>query len=242
VRRSEINDIIRRSASFMEGHGFSLPPFAYWSPEELQARATSDAAAIVSGRLGWDVTDYGKGNFARHGLVLFALRNNSSSAAGSSPDAGYAEKLMICASNQSCQLHKHAAKSGDIVNRGGGMLVVRVFGSRPDGPPDEMTDVVVTSDGQRRALKAGASLRLAPGASVTLPAGLWHAFGAEDGDVLVGEISTLNDDHSDNFFTEPVGRFLTVDEDTVAERLLVSDYDSWIRPQGKAPAVEAHRP
>jgi len=229
MRRSEINEIINRSTSFMESQGFRLPSFAYWSPDEMQTRAASDAATIVTGRLGWDITDYGKGNFAQLGLVLFTLRNVSPCAAGASSGAGYAEKLMICVSGQRCQLHRHAAKSGDIINRGGGTLLVRMYTSRPDGTPDDQNDVVIVSDGQHKTVRPGTSLRLSPGASVTLHTGIWHAFAAEDGDVLVGEVSTLNDDKGDNFFTEPVGRFLTVDEDAMANRLLVSDYDTWVR-------------
>ena len=70
----------------------------------------------------------------------------------------------------------------------------------------------------------GQKLRLAPGESVTLRPGDWHAFWGEGGDVLIGEVSTVNDDETDNIFREPIGRFSTIEEDTAPTHLLVSDY------------------
>ena len=58
--------------------------------------------------------------------------------------------------------------------------------------------------------------------------GNWHAFWGEGGDVLIGEVSTVNDDLTDNVFREPIGRFSTIEEDVAPSHLLVSDYDSWL--------------
>ena len=62
------------------------------------------------------------------------------------------------------------------------------------------------------------------GVGVTLLPGVWHSFWAEAGDALVGEVSTVNDDMTDNVFEAPVGRFARIDEDEAPWRLLVSDY------------------
>ena len=78
--RSEVNAIIERSDAFMRTHGFVLPPFAYWTPQEMKERVVSDAPSILASRLGWDITDYGKGRFDAFGLVLFTLRNGSADA------------------------------------------------------------------------------------------------------------------------------------------------------------------
>ena len=58
--------------------------------------------------------------------------------------------------------------------------------------------------------------------------GHWHAFWGERGDVLIGEVSTVNDDQTDNIFRDPIGRFSDVDEDVAPTHLLVSDYDTWL--------------
>jgi D-lyxose ketol-isomerase len=169
--------------------------------------------------------------------VLFTLRNGSAAALAHGRGMLYAEKLMITARDQVNPLHRHAVKTEDIINRGGGTLVLQMYNSLPDGNVDEANDVVVATDARLRTLKAGAFLRLSPGESVTLLPGNWHAFWAEGADVLMGEVSTVNDDLTDNYFREPVGRFSTIQEDTKPSHLLVSDYDTWLhnRSQGEIP-------
>jgi len=46
--------------------------------------------------------------------------------------------------------------------------------------------------------------------------------------VLIGEVSTVNDDLTDNVFREPIGRFSNIDEDVSPLHLLVSDYEKWV--------------
>ncbi len=90
----------------------------------------------------------------------------------------------------------------------------------------------VVTDGMRRQMKGGDILRLSPGESVTLmPRTDWHAFWGEGGDVLIGEVSTVNDDLTDNVFAEPIGRFAEIEEDEAPVHLLVSDYDKWLGNQ-----------
>ena len=51
---------------------------------------------------------------------------------------------------------------------------------------------------------------------------------AKGGDVLIGEVSTVNDDLTDNIFEQPIGRFSDIDDDVAPVHLLVSDYDKWL--------------
>ncbi|MDB4073375.1 D-lyxose/D-mannose family sugar isomerase [Ascidiaceihabitans sp.] len=48
MKRPHINEMM---ASF----GFVLPPFAYWTPEELVSRKT-EARNVIDARCGWDVS------------------------------------------------------------------------------------------------------------------------------------------------------------------------------------------
>ena len=79
-------------------------------------------------------------------------------------------------------------------------------------------------DGVMRTYAPGEKLALAPGECVTLLPGDWHAFWGDGGDVLIGEVSTVNDDETDNIFREPIGRFSEIEEDVPPTHLLVSDY------------------
>lgn len=225
MKRSEINAIIRRAEAFIAGFGFRLPPFAQWTPEEFGARRGA-AAAIAADQLGWDITDYGLGDFAATGLVLVTLRNGRAADLQSGRGKLYAEKIMISGRGQVCPMHRHNVKAEDIINRGGGALTVELFMSDAAGRIDPRAEVIVPSDGIEPRLPAGGLLRLAPGESVTLLPGVWHAFWGEDADVLVGEVSTVNDDRTDNVFRDRVGRFPVIDEDEPPYRLLVGDYET----------------
>jgi D-lyxose ketol-isomerase len=223
MRRSEINAILGAADAFIRGFGVHLPPFAGWTADEMRARR-GEARAILERGLGWDVTDYGQGRFAKLGLVLFTLRNGRLADLRRGAGMCYAEKLLISREGQVAPMHRHVVKAEDIINRGGATLALELFASGPDGGIDRTAEVAVPADGLTRRLPAGGVLRLAPGESVTLMPGDWHAFWGEGGDVLVGEVSTVNDDLTDNVFAEPVGRFPEVEEDEAAARLLVSDY------------------
>jgi D-lyxose ketol-isomerase len=228
MKRSEINAIIAESDKFIRSFGYVMPPFAYWSPDEMKTRTSSDAKAILDARLGWDITDYGQGKFDELGLFLFTTRNGNQADLKKGGGMLYAEKIMISREKQLSPMHRHIVKAEDIINRGGGTLVLELFNSNPDGSVDEKTDVEVATDGRIVRQKAGGLLKLQPGESVTLLPGNWHAFWGEGGDVLIGEVSTVNDDLTDNIFREPIGRFSTIEEDEAPVHLLVSDYDKWL--------------
>ncbi len=226
MKRSEVNDIIRASDDFIRSFGFILPPFAYWSPGQMQDRR-SEIGGIIGARLGWDITDYGQGRFGELGLFLFTVRNGSEEDLRRGGGMCYAEKIMISRQDQISPLHRHVVKAEDIINRGGAVLALKLFNSDADGKPDATSEVEVATDGVLRRQDAGEILRLDPGESVTLLPGNWHAFWGEGGDVLIGEVSTVNNDLTDNIFNEPIGRFSEIDEDEDPLHLLVSDYPKW---------------
>ena len=223
MKRSDVNRIMREADAFIRSFGFRLPPFAYWSPDEMRARR-GDIDGIVDAGLGWDITDYGLGDFDGTGLFLFTVRNGSRADLAAGGGMCYAEKIMISRQDQLAPMHRHVVKAEDIINRGGATLALELFESGEDGRIDESAEVVVRTDGVERRQGPGEVLRLAPGESVTLLPGSWHAFWGEGGDVLIGEVSTVNDDVTDNVFRDPIGRFAEIEEDEAPLHLLVPDY------------------
>jgi D-lyxose ketol-isomerase len=228
IKRSEVNRIMREADKFIRSFGYILPPFAYWSPKEFRDRR-DEARMIVDRNCGWDITDYGLGEFDKTGLFLFTVRNGDNADLGKGRGMLYAEKAMISRENQYSPMHRHNLKAEDIINRGGGTLVIELYGDT-GGQCDKDKGVTVHCDGIPHTLPPGGKLRLAPGESVTLmPNDHWHAFWGEGGDVFIGEVSTVNDDNTDNVFDDPrIARFGGIEEDEEPLHLLVSDYKVWL--------------
>ena len=227
MKRSRINAIMAEAHEMIRRYGFVLPPFAGWSPAGFQARRDV-ARNVIEARCGWDITDFGGGDYDRLGLFLFTLRNGRLADLERGRGMCYAEKLLISKQDQLAPMHTHVIKAEDIINRGGATLVVELFGSDDRGAFAADRGGTVWCDGIRTPYGPGTKLRLAPGESVTLMPGDWHAFWGEGGDVLIGEVSTVNDDETDNIFRDPIGRFATVEEDEEPTHLLVSDYRRWL--------------
>jgi D-lyxose ketol-isomerase len=227
MKRSEINAIIRDADAFIKAHGFYLPPFAYWTPQDW-ARKGVEACEIVENNLGWDITDFGSGAYQKCGLFLFTVRNGSPDNLKRMQGKTYAEKIMIVGVDQVTPLHFHWSKTEDIINRGGGKLVIQLFNSTADEKLAD-TPVTVSTDGVTRTVSASGSIVLNPGESITLLVGLYHKFWGAESRVLVGEVSMVNDDNSDNRFFEPVGRFPLIEEDEPPLYLLVQDYAKYYR-------------
>ncbi len=224
MKRSEINQIIKDAKAFMVEKQFILPPWAYWSLEDWK-KNKQGAEEIITNMLGWDITDFGSCDFHSRGLFLFTLRNGKFNV----DRKPYAEKIMIVEENQETPMHYHWSKMEDIVNRGGGNLVLELYNSTSDSKFD-LTSVNFKTDGVQRSVPAGGKAILAPGESICLEQGIYHRFYGEPGKgkVLVGEVSAVNDDNTDNCFYEPVGRFPEIEEDEQALHLLVSDYEKLI--------------
>ena len=122
-------------------------------------------------------------------------------------------------------MHFHWFKSEDIINRGGGTLLIKLYNSDKDGKLED-TDVTVHSDGREYKVKAGSIVELKPGESITITPYLYHEFHVVpgSGSVLIGEVSQCNDDETDNRFYEEIGRFPKIEEDEEPYRLLCNEY------------------
>ncbi len=210
MKRSEINEALRRASKTVDHWRWSLPEWGYWTAADFAANPEA-ARYLRSHQLGWDVTDFGSGRFAECGLVLFCLRNGIVGVEG---ERTYAEKLLFVEEGQVTPTHRHQAKMEDIINRAGGDLVIEFAATDAEGNVLQ-NDVTVPVDGLPKKLAAWEPLVLSPGRSVTIPTGLYHRFYGRKGGgpVFVGEVSQVNDDNSDNYFLEPIGRFTAIEED-----------------------------
>ena len=220
MKRSEINALIKEAISFTDKMNFKLPPFAYWSPSDWADKG-EEFDEIRDNMLGWDITDFGSGDFEKIGLLLFTIRNGNGKI--EKYKKTYAEKILISDVGQVTPCHFHWSKMEDIINRGGGELVIEVYNSTDDGELDT-TDVDINMDGRHFTVKAGSQVRLKPGESISIQQGMYHKFWAEGEKVLVGEVSMVNDDTADNRFYLPAGRFPEIEEDEAPIHYLANEY------------------
>lgn len=223
MKRSEINNLLLEACDFFESFAFKLPPFAFWSPEKWRSTGP-EAAEIRDNELGWDVTDYGLDRFYQVGLLLFTIRNGNQGKADSYPK-GYAEKIMMVREEQVTPYHFHWNKREDIINRGGGNLVIVLYHA-DDQNRFADSHFSVSIDGVRRPLQPGGKVILTPGESICLEPYIYHTFYGEkgSGSVMVGEVSDVNDDRTDNCFYEKLGRFPDIVEDEEARYYLCTEY------------------
>ena len=224
MKRSEVNAALREMEAFCARLGVALPPFCAYTPETWKTLGP-EADMIRDCGLGWDITDYGRGEFDRFGFSLITLRNGCRAMPEKYPQV-YAEKLLYLKEGQYAPNHFHWLKSEDIINRGGGTVLIRVFRSLPDESIDRRSPVEVISDGVRSTVPAGTQVALHPGQSIHVYPRLYHDFSVlpGTGSVLLGEVSQVNDDASDNRFEPSVGRFPVIQEDEAPYRLLCTEY------------------
>lgn len=220
MKRSEINKYIQEAEEIFKKNNFLLPPWASWSVDDWKQNK-KNCENIFDSSLGWDLTDFGSGDYLTRGLLLITIRNGNNLF----DEKPYAEKIMIVKENQETPFHFHWSKTEDIINRGGGKLVIELYNSDKE---EEYTNepVVFLTDGIKREVEAGGKVVLNPGESITLKTGIYHRFYAEKGSgtVMAGEVSMTNDDSNDNRFYDAPGRFPEIIEDEEPYRLLVSDY------------------
>ena len=223
MKRSEINSAIHSAMKLFDEYKISLPPFVNWTPQQWQEKG-AECQEIRDNMLGWDITDFGQGAFAKIGLFRITIRNGNQKNPDKYPKT-YAEKLMVVQENQITPMHFHWNKMEDIINCGGGNLMIKLYNSTADEQLAD-TDVVVSMDGVQYTFPAGSVVRLEPGQSITLTKGLYHRFWGEEGKgtVLVREVSMCNDDSNDNRFYDSVGRFPSIEEDEAPFRLLCNEY------------------
>ncbi|MCC7229512.1 MAG: D-lyxose/D-mannose family sugar isomerase [Fimbriimonadaceae bacterium] len=159
----------------------------------------------------WDVTDFGLGNWERWGLVLVNL----------SEQPEYCEKLMYAKRGMVTPAHCHRLKKEDIICRWGGLRVT-LWAQKPSIGDHEAVNVQI--NGESRMFFSWDSVMLGPGERITLEPGVWHEFEPTTDDCIMGEVSTANDDVSDNCFANSeIGRFSEVREDEEPIVRLVND-------------------
>ncbi len=223
MKRSEINAALIWAKKLLEENNIKLPPFGYWTMAEWLS-GKHDIKTIKEVMLGWDITDYGKDQFESLGAVLFTLRNGS--LVDANMGTPYAEKFIILKEGQRLPIHHHASKTEDIINRAGGMLAIKLYNRLADGSVDYTSPVSVDLDGMRQTVAAGDEILIEPGHSITLRPFMYHLFWAKDGygDLICGEVSSINDDMTDNYNAEDVSRFSTVIEDEPILHPLCNEY------------------
>lgn len=224
MKRSQINAALKELEAMCEKYHCYLPPFCHFTPEEWQTKG-HEYDEVRDCMLGWDITDFGQGNFDKIGFSLITIRNGNCAMADKYPKV-YAEKILYLKEGQMACNHFHWFKTEDIINRGGGNCLIRVYNSLPNEEIDYESDVIIHKDGLEITVPAGTQIRLCPGESLFVTQRLYHDFQVESGTgpVLLGEVSQCNDDYTDNRFLPPVGRFPEIDEDEAPYRLLCNEY------------------
>lgn len=224
MKRSEINAALKEMEQMIKEYSFSLPPFCHFTPEEWQEKG-HDYDEVRENMLGWDITDYGMDNFEKLGFSLVTIRNGNQKMKEKYKKT-YAEKLLYIKEGQYSPMHFHWNKMEDIINRGGGNILITVYNSTEDEDLDREKNVCIHKDGREIRVPAGTAVKLKPGESLTIPPYLYHDFNVEEGTgaVLIGEVSQCNDDEIDNRFYEKLGRFPKIEEDEKPYRLLCTEY------------------
>ena len=220
MKRSVINANIEWAMDLCKRMNFQIPDFFYWTPEEWEAKKDL-TERMTSVGLGWDVTDYGSGDFDKIGAVLGTMRNGVMG----DMTRPYCEKLIAMKDGQILPRHFHCEKTEDIINRCGGTLCVEVWNSKPESEGyavDYESDVTVYCDGMKVTVPAGGVVKVTNGNSITLTPYIYHRFYAEGGELIVGEVSKVNDDAKDNHFSEEI--HLTIEEDEPVRHLLCGGY------------------
>lgn len=219
LTRSEVNATLTQAYEFFSSFGAFLPPQSMWSVEEWLANKAEMAPAIKGG-VGWDIFKPSP-DFAKEGLTLYTLTNGYPGSY-----QVYAEKLLLALPGQVTPMHYHAIKQEDIICGGGANMHIELYWAENEKQlSDRPVEVVLNN--RMATVKAGEELVLKPGERITLAPRMFHRFWADPDSSSSGfirEVSMVNDDSTDNYFLEELGRFAEVIEDEPILWPLGSDY------------------
>ena len=84
MKRSEVNAALRELEAMCEKYHCYLPPFCHFTPEQWQEMG-HEYDEVRDCMLGWDITDYGMGDFDKMGFSLITIRNGNRNLATSTP-------------------------------------------------------------------------------------------------------------------------------------------------------------
>jgi D-lyxose ketol-isomerase len=220
--RSFVDRRIDAMMELCERCAFKLPPFALWGAAKFHADREASRRIAEQG-LGWNVVEFTPGGFAREGLGLFTLRMGDWRALSKGVGRLYSEKALMAEDGQRTPHHYHVVKTEDIVNRGGARFVVELF--KVDRAGRRLAERVrALKDATMIEVEAGGRVRLEPGESLVLEPYMAHAFWAEGGATLAGEVSLVNDDATDNYFLPPPPPAPPIEEDAPMRHVTVRDY------------------
>ena len=165
MKRSEINKALKELEAMCAQEHCYLPPFCHFTPEAWESKG-HEYDEVRDCMLGWDITDYGQGDFDHFGFSLITIRNGNRAMPDKYPKV-YAEKLLYLREGQYAPNHFHWFKTEDIINRGGGNVLIRVYNRLPNEEIDYESDVEVHTDGKSYTIPAGTQIRLKPGESIS---------------------------------------------------------------------------
>lgn len=229
LSRSVAETFIARAKIVFAHFQLQLPPYAFWTAADWETKGP-ECDEIRDCMLGWDVTDFGSLSFEHIGRTLFTLRNGR--YGDDRYPKGYAEKFILDPEGQRAPPHFHRTKREDIINRGGGNILVQLTAVTPD---DRMGSdpLRVQVDGISRTIASGSTVRLRPGESLCIPPRTLHQFWGEEGTGYLidgvgytasGEVSSVCDDLHDNHFLTPMTRFPKITEDAPRVHYLCNEY------------------
>ena len=240
MKRSTINQVIEQTMEALKKAQFPLPPFAYYTPEDWKKLDPSEEE-VVENMLGWDISDFGSGDFDKVGLTIFTFRNGNFYKKDKYRK-NYAEKMLFVRDGQVLPYHYHWYKMEDIINRGGGDLAINLYNSTKEdfedveggrsGKIGQFADTPVAAkiDGKTIMVPAGGQVILHPGQSISLSPGQYHCWQGVPGtgDVILFEVSTTNDDTIDNRFHSAGERIPNLEEDEEPKYLIFADYKDYV--------------
>ena len=226
MNRSDVNKIIDNVIEFISKRNVYLPKFGYFTKDDWGKLNLKEWQEVFDVELGWDVSDFGGNDFSKTGCVLFNFRNGSVDPLLKDLYKNpYAEKLLYVGQDQELPMHFHRDKMEDIINRGGGDLMIELYNATADEDLDKTKELELTIDGQKLVYKAGSIICIKPGSSIRLNPFMYHRFWGEKMPVIAWEVSKTNDDHKDNRFLDNADRFSEIIEDTKAKYVLCNEYE-----------------
>jgi len=229
LNRARVETSIAIAKEVFRAFQVQLPGYANWTTSDWD-RAGPEYNEVRDCMLGWDVTDFGSKDFEHIGRTLFTLRNGN--LHDSRYPKTYAEKLILDPEGQRAPAHFHRTKREDIINRGGGNILVQLTRVTDDDQPAKGR-LSVQVDGCQRSINSGDTVRLRPGESLCIPARTIHQFWGEEGTgmqingigyTVSGEVSSVCDDLKDNFFFDDLTRFPVILEDAPRKYYLCNEY------------------